>query len=75
GNISKGSCFDGCKQLLEALRIHFPEGTITFGVNTTNKDVLDYWHSLLDDYRLTGRVERIYFGTSSYGLQNDLNYS
>ena len=71
----KGTCFDGRKQLLEALRRRFPDGTITLGVEATSKDVLDYWHSLQEDYRSDGDGERrICFGTSIYGLQDDSNY-
>ena len=71
----KGSSFDGRKQLLEALRMRFPDGTLTLGVEATNKDVLDYWHSLQEDYRFSADgEERICFGTSCYGLQDDSNY-
>jgi len=49
---------------------------MTLGVEATSKDVLDYWHSLQEDYRSsTGdEEERICFGTSCYGLQDDSNY-
>ena len=53
------------KQLLDALRRSFPEGTVTLGVETTSKDVLDYWHLLQEDYRSSADgEERICFATS-----------
>ena len=70
----KGSSSDGKKQLLEALRRRFPEGTITLGVDTTSKDVLDFWHSLQKDYRCNKEEERVCMGTSCCGLQDNSSY-
>lgn len=48
---------------------------MTLGTQATNKDVLDYWHSLQEDYRLSSENDaRVCMGTSSYGLQEGSNY-
>lgn len=43
-------------------------------MDTTSKDVLDFWHSLQEDYRCNKEEERVCMGTSCYGLQDNSNY-
>ncbi|KAL9977119.1 hypothetical protein ACROYT_G014492 [Oculina patagonica] len=58
-----------------ALRRRLHEGTLTTKVGATNRDVSDYWHGLQEDYRANADVkERISYGTSSYGLQDNNNF-
>lgn len=66
-----GSAFDGKKQLLEAIRQRFPNGTISIASHVQNGDVSKYWQYLLEDYRSAyGDGARIGYISNHIGLQD-----